>query len=59
MISVPRLGLKVGQLDEIQKIPFQKLQEAFWQRPGIQGLAGGVVVDGKSLPADPWFPAAP
>lgn len=54
-----RVGLKSNQLEELQKIPFKKLQEAFWQRPGIQGLAGGPVVDGKSLPADPWFPAAP
>jgi para-nitrobenzyl esterase len=54
-----RIGVKPNQLDEIQKIPFQKLQEAFFQRPGIQGLAGGPVVDGKTLPRDPWFPTAP
>lgn len=54
-----RLGLKTNQLDELQKMPFQKLQQALWQRPGIQGLAGGPVVDGKSLPRDPWFPTAP
>ena len=54
-----RLGLKSNQLDELQKIPFKQLQEAFETRPGIQGLAGGPVVDGKSLPTDQWYPAAP
>ena len=54
-----RVGVKPNQLADIQKIPFQKLQEAFFTRPGIQGLAGGPVVDGKSLPRDPWFPTAP
>ncbi len=54
-----RLGLKSNQLDELQKMPFKQLQEAFERRPGIQGLAGGPVVDGKSLPTDQWYPAAP
>jgi para-nitrobenzyl esterase len=54
-----RVGVKPNQLADIQKIPFQKLQEAFFARPGIQGLAGGPVVDGKSLPRDPWYPTAP
>ena len=54
-----RLGLKSNQLDELQKIPFKQLQETFETRPGIQGLAGGPVVDGKSLPTDQWYPAAP
>jgi para-nitrobenzyl esterase len=54
-----RIGVKPGQLVDIQKIPFQKLQEAFYAKPEIRGLAGGPVVDGKSLPRDPWFPTAP
>ena len=54
-----RLGLKSNQLDELQKMPFKQLQETFETRPGIQGLAGGPVVDGKSLPTDQWYPAAP
>jgi para-nitrobenzyl esterase len=54
-----RIAVKPNQLEDIQKIPFQKLQEAFFLRPGIQGLAGGPVVDGKTLPRDPWFPTAP
>jgi len=54
-----KLGLKPGQLDELQKRPWQQLHEAFYSRPAIQGLANGPVVDGKSLPRDPWTPDAP
>ena len=55
----PRLGLKSNQLDELQKMPWRQLREAFEKRPGIQGLATGPVVDGKSLPTDQWYPNAP
>jgi para-nitrobenzyl esterase len=54
-----RLGLKSNQLDELQKMPWRQLREAFEKRPGIQGLATGPVVDGKSLPTDQWYPNAP
>jgi para-nitrobenzyl esterase len=54
-----RVGLKANQLDELQKRPWEQLYEAFEKRPGIQGLAGGPVVDGKSLPRDQWTPDAP
>jgi para-nitrobenzyl esterase len=54
-----RLGLKSNQLDELQKMPWRQLREAFGKRPGIQGLATGPVVDGKSLPTDQWYPNAP
>jgi para-nitrobenzyl esterase len=54
-----RLGLKSNQLDELQKMPWRQLREAFEKRPGIQGLATGPVVDGKSLPTDQWSPNAP
>jgi para-nitrobenzyl esterase len=54
-----RLGLKPNQLDELQKMPWRQLREAFEKRPGIQGLATGPVVDGKSLPTDQWYPNAP
>jgi para-nitrobenzyl esterase len=54
-----RLGLQSNQRDELQKMPFPQLQQVFARRPGIQGLAGGPVVDGKSLPTDQWYPAAP
>jgi para-nitrobenzyl esterase len=54
-----RLGLKSNQLDELQKMPWRQLRDAFEKRPGIQGLATGPVVDGKSLPTDQWYPSAP
>ena len=43
----------------MQQIPWQQLEDAYQERPGIQGLAGGPVVDGKFLPRDPWTPTAP
>jgi para-nitrobenzyl esterase len=54
-----RLGIPKGQLDRIQDMPWQKLQEAFYAEPRIQGLAGGPVVDGRILPRDQWVPTAP
>ena len=54
-----RVGLKANQLDELQKMPWEQLYDAFEKRPGIQGLANGPVVDGKSLPRDQWTPDAP
>jgi para-nitrobenzyl esterase len=54
-----RLGVKPTQLDQLQKMPFSQLQAAFTARPGIQGLAGQPVVDGRVLPTDPWYPNAP
>ena len=35
------------------------MQDAFFGEPRIQGLAGGPVVDGRSLPRDQWYPDAP
>ena len=54
-----KLGLKANQLDQLQKMRWEQLQEAFFQQPAIQGLANGPVVDGKSLPRDQWTPDAP
>lgn len=54
-----RLGLKANQLDELQKLPWQRVQEAFFAEPRIQNLGGGPVVDGRSLPRDQWTPDAP
>ena len=33
-----KLGLKPNQLDQLQKLPWQQLQEAFFSKPAIQGL---------------------
>ncbi len=54
-----KLGLTPPQLDRVQQMPWRQLQEAFYSEPRIQGLAGGPVVDGSSLPRDQWFPDAP
>jgi para-nitrobenzyl esterase len=54
-----RLGLHATQLDQLQQMPWQQLQEAFYSKPAIQGLGNGPVVDGRSLPTDQWSPAAP
>jgi len=54
-----KLGLKTNQLDRLQQFTWQQLQEAFFSEPRIQGLAGGPVVDGRSLPRDQWTPDAP
>jgi para-nitrobenzyl esterase len=54
-----RIGLKSNQFDELQRMDWRQLREAFEKRPGIQGLAGGPVTDGRSLPRDQWYPDAP
>jgi para-nitrobenzyl esterase len=54
-----KLGVKPNQLDRLQQFTWQQLQEAFFSEPRIQGLAGGPVVDGRSLPRDQWSPDAP
>ncbi len=54
-----RVGLKPNQLDDLQKLPWQRVQEAFFAEPRIPNLGGGPVVDGRSLPRDQWSPDAP
>ena len=54
-----RLGLKSNQLDRVQQMPWRLVLEAYFSEPRIQGLAGGPVVDGRSLPRDQWSPDAP
>jgi len=54
-----KLGIPRNQFDRIQQLPLELLQQAFYSEPRIQGLGGGPVVDGKSLPRDQWSPTAP
>ena len=54
-----RVGVQANQLDRLQQIPWEQLQKAFFAEPRIQNLAGGPVVDGRSLPRDQWTPDAP
>jgi para-nitrobenzyl esterase len=49
------LGLNENQVDELQKIPADKLFAAARGR----GMAGGMVVDGHSIPQQTWDPKAP
>jgi para-nitrobenzyl esterase len=53
-----KLGLKPDQIDELQKLPMEKLLAAMGGRGGA-GLRLGPVVDGHSLPTDPFDPVAP
>lgn len=49
-----KLNLKPDQIDQLQSMPFDKVTEA------LQGVGGfGPVVDGKTLPHDPFDPTAP
>ncbi len=53
-----RLNLKPDQLEQLQKVPLDQLLKASNEGSGPP-LNFGPVVDGKSLPADPFDPAAP
>jgi para-nitrobenzyl esterase len=53
-----RLNIEPNQLDKLQEIPLQKLLQA--TEPGSgPPINFGPVVDGHSLPADPFDPTAP
>jgi len=54
-----KLGVRPDRIDRLQDFTWQELQSAFYSEPRIQGLAGGPVVDGRSLPRDQWSPDAP
>jgi para-nitrobenzyl esterase len=58
-----RLGLKTTQLEELQKVPVRKLLEVMRAGAAVRGPGGGglnfaPVVDGRTLPADPFVPVA-
>jgi para-nitrobenzyl esterase len=60
-----RLKLTSSQLDQLQTLPVKQLLDAIAAQPGAApgssggGLNFGPVVDGKSLPSDPFQPTAP
>jgi para-nitrobenzyl esterase len=54
-----KLGLKANELDRLQQFSWKQLQDVYFSEPRIQGLAGGPVVDGRTLPRDPWYRDAP
>jgi len=51
-----KLGLKPNQVEELQKLPQAQLLAAM---RGVQGLQLSPVVDGRTLPSDPFDPVAP
>jgi para-nitrobenzyl esterase len=53
-----KLGLKSSQVDELEKMPVDRLLEAMSAIPG-GALALAPVADGRSLPGDPFDPVAP
>jgi len=57
-----KLGLQPNQVDELQKLPVDRLLSAIDNRgsnPGSAPFNIGPVVDGRALPRDPFDPAAP
>jgi para-nitrobenzyl esterase len=53
-----KLSLRPDQVGELQNIPSQQLLDALSAIPG-SGFAMAPVVDGRSLPRDPFHPQAP
>ena len=57
-----KLGLQTSQVDELQKMPVERLLSAIDNRgaaPGTAPLNLAPVVDGRALPRDPFDPSAP
>ena len=56
-----KVGLKPNQIDELQNMPVERLVQAIsgGGLTGVPGLRFGPVVDGKTLPANPFDPTAP
>jgi para-nitrobenzyl esterase len=57
-----KLGLQSNQADELQSLPVERLLSAIDNRgsaPGTAPFSLAPVVDGRSLPRDPFDPAAP
>ncbi|MGB6942547.1 MAG: carboxylesterase family protein, partial [Bryobacteraceae bacterium] len=56
-----KVGLKPNQIDELQRLPVDRLLQAMagGGPASVPGLRFGPVVDGKTLPANPFDPTAP
>ena len=54
-----KLGLRSNQLDELQRLNFRQIQDAFYSEPRIRGLGSGPVIDGNIIPRHQWDPTAP
>ncbi len=60
-IILAKLGLKPNQIDQAQGVPREQLLAAMGAGgpAGNQALRLAPVVDGRTLPQDPFYPAAP
>jgi para-nitrobenzyl esterase len=56
-----KFNLRPDQIDQLQTLPFDKVTEAIAGGAGFGGggMSFGPVVDGKTLPHDPFDPSAP
>ncbi len=54
-----KLGLRANQLDELQRLNFRQIQDAYYSEPRIPRLGTGPVIDGNIIPRHQWDPTAP
>jgi para-nitrobenzyl esterase len=56
---VAKLGITPDRIDDLQKLPMDRLLEAMRALTGPNAIRLGPVVDGRSLPRNPFDPDAP
>jgi len=56
---VAKLGITPDHIDELQTLPIQRLLDAMRSLTGPDAIRLGPVVDGRSLPRNPFDPDAP
>ena len=56
---VAKLGITPDRIDDLQKLPVQQLLDAMRSLTGPNAIRLGPVVDGRSLPRNPFDPDAP
>ena len=56
---VAKLGITPDHIDELQTLPMQRLLDAMRSLTGPNAMRLGPVVDGRSLPRNPFDPDAP
>jgi len=56
---IAKLGITPDRIDELQKLPMERLLDAMRSLTGPNAMRLGPVVDGRSLPRNPFDPDAP
>ena len=56
---IAKLGITPDRIDDLQKLPMEKLLDAMRSLTGPNSIRLGPVVDGRSLPRNPFDPDAP